>query len=75
MLNVSFLEKTQAKILKISKDTGRSDLLQSTNETMVQIMNAQLGISKEQLIQGVKKVNKIDKRRLLLLPCWHKVHR
>lgn len=41
--------ETQAKILKISRDTGRSDLLQSTNETIVQIMNAQLGVSKEQL--------------------------
>ena len=44
---------TQAKILKISRDTGRADLLQSTNETMVQIMNAQLGISKDQLNQMV----------------------
>ena len=41
--------ETQAKILKISRDTGRSDLLQQTNETMVQIMNAQLGVSKDQL--------------------------
>ena len=40
---------TQAKILKLARDTGRSDLLQKTNETMVQIMNAQLGVSKEQL--------------------------
>ena len=44
---------TQAKILKLSKDTGRSDLLQQTNETMVQIMNAQLGVSKDQLNQMV----------------------
>ena len=44
---------TQAKLLKLSKDTGKADLLQATNETMVQIMNAQLGISKEQLNQMV----------------------
>ena len=43
--------ETQAKILKLSRDTKNSDLLLSTNETMVQIMNAQLGISKEQLDQ------------------------
>lgn len=45
---------TQAKILKLSRDTGRMDLLQQTNETMVQIMNAQLGISKEQLNEFAK---------------------
>jgi murein DD-endopeptidase MepM/ murein hydrolase activator NlpD len=41
--------ETQAKVLKIAKDTGRMDLLQSTNETLVQIMNAQLGVTKDQL--------------------------
>ena len=45
--------ETQGKVLKIAKDTGRMDLLQSTNETLVQIMNAQLGISKDQLNQMV----------------------
>lgn len=40
---------TQAKILKLSRDTGKADLLQKTNDTMVQIMNAQLGVSKDQL--------------------------
>ena len=46
---------TQAKILKLSRDTGKQDLLQHTNETMVQIMNAQLGISKEQLNEMVNR--------------------
>ena len=41
--------ETQAKILKISRDTKNNDLLLDTNKAIVQIMNAQLGISKEQL--------------------------
>ena len=45
--------ETQAKILKISRTTGDWSLLQTTNETMVKIMNAQLGISKDQLAATV----------------------
>lgn len=41
--------ETQAKILDISRRTGDLDLLNKTNQTQVQIMNAQLGISKEHL--------------------------
>ena len=40
---------TQEKILRISRNTGNVSLLKSTNEAIVQILNAQLGISKEQL--------------------------
>lgn len=40
---------TQAKMLRIARNTGQGDLLQKTNETIVQIMNAQLGVSKQQL--------------------------
>ena len=43
--------ETQAKILKVARNTGNMDLLNQTNETLVQIMNAQLGVSKEQLDQ------------------------
>lgn len=43
--------ETQAKILKVARDTGNMDLLTQTNETIVKIMNAQLGVSKEQLNQ------------------------
>ena len=43
--------ETQAKILKIARNTNNMDLLNETNKTMVQIMNSQLGVSKEQLNQ------------------------
>jgi len=43
--------ETQAKILKVARDTNNMNLLTQTNETMVQIMNAQLGVSKDQLNQ------------------------
>ena len=58
--------ETQAKILKIARDTGRSDLLQSTNETMVQIMNAQLGVSKDQLNQMVNSAAQITDMAVFL---------
>lgn len=58
--------ETQAKILKIARDTGRSDLLQSTNETIVQIMNAQLGVSKEQLDQMVNSAAQITDMAVFL---------
>ena len=41
--------ETQAKILKVARDTGNMDLLNETNQTIVQIMNAQLGVAKDQL--------------------------
>ena len=40
---------TQTKIFRQARNTGNMDLLNQTNKTMVQIMNAQLGVSKDQL--------------------------
>ncbi|MBO7615055.1 MAG: peptidoglycan DD-metalloendopeptidase family protein [Bacilli bacterium] len=41
--------ETQSKIFKQARNTNNMDLLNQTNRTMVQIMNAQLGVSKSQL--------------------------
>lgn len=52
MLSTKYLgmsADTQSKILKQARNTGNMDLLNQTNQTMVQIMNAQLGIAKDQL--------------------------
>ena len=52
MLSTKYLgmsADTQAKILKQARNTGNMDLLNETNQTMVQIMNAQLGVAKDQL--------------------------
>lgn len=52
MLSTKYLgmsADTQTKILKQARNTGNMDLLNQTNQTMVQIMNAQLGVSKDQL--------------------------
>lgn len=52
MLSTKYLgmsAETQSKILKQARNTGNMDLLNQTNQTMVQIMNAQLGIAKDQL--------------------------
>lgn len=52
MLSTKYLglsADTQSKILKQARNTGNMDLLNQTNQTMVQIMNAQLGVAKDQL--------------------------
>ncbi len=52
MLSTKYLgmsADTQSKILKQARNTGNMDLLNQTNQTMVKIMNAQLGVSQDQL--------------------------
>ena len=52
MLSTKYLgmsADTQTKILKQARNTGNMDLLNQTNQTMVKIMNAQLGVSQDQL--------------------------
>lgn len=43
--------ETQAAILKIGKRSGNDALLQEVNDTIATLLNAQIGISKEQLSQ------------------------